>query len=182
VSQAQRSLTVHTLDDLRAIRAELAARKAREAAEEAARVAALARREAQRNVFANAVGKVHPLPDRGRVVFEPELPPPIPVQHLLDEARVLLESISDDFDSSTLLDTDDNLSFRRPGVGCARANGPFSASSTCTACAPKAHAKPWEPLCANPPNKAFVACAWCMARAWVRSERRRCSRAGCRAG
>ena len=117
MSRAQRSLTVHTLEDLRAIRAELAARQAREAAEEAARAAALARREAQRNVFANAVGKVHPLPDRGRVLFEPEPPPPIPVKHLLDEARVLLESISDDFDSSTLLDTDDNLSFRRPGVG-----------------------------------------------------------------
>ncbi|MCZ2498405.1 DNA mismatch repair protein MutS [Xylophilus sp. Kf1] len=95
----------------------MAARQARAAAEEAARAAALARREAQRNVFANAVGKVHPLPDRGRVFFEPEPPPPIPVQHLLDEARVLLESISDDFDSSTLLDTDDALSFRRPGVG-----------------------------------------------------------------
>lgn len=117
VRHSQHALTVHTLDDLRAIRAELAARNAREAAEAAARAAAIARREAQRNVFANAVGKVHPLPDRGRVFFEPELPPPIPVQHLLDEARVLLESISDDFDSSTLLDTDDALSFRRPGVG-----------------------------------------------------------------
>jgi DNA-nicking Smr family endonuclease len=112
-----RTVVAHGLQELRAIRAEMAARKAREAAEEAARLAAIARREAARNVFAHAVGKVHPLPDRGRVVFEPELPPPVPVQHLLDEARVLLESISDDFDASTLLDTDDALSFRRTGVG-----------------------------------------------------------------
>ena len=43
-------------------------------------------------------------------------PPPIPFQHQLDEQRVLLESISDDFDVSSLLDTDDALSFRRPGI------------------------------------------------------------------
>ncbi|WPB56084.1 Smr/MutS family protein [Xylophilus sp. GOD-11R] len=110
-------ITAHGLQDLAAIRSELAARQARVAAEKAVRAAAAARREAARHVFARAVGKVHPLPDRGRAVFEPELPPPIPVQHQLDEARVLLESISDDFDASTLLDTDDALSFRREGVG-----------------------------------------------------------------
>src|SRR6185369_13767895 len=33
------------------------------------------------------------------------------------EQRVLREAISDEFDSSTLLDIDDALSFRRPGVG-----------------------------------------------------------------
>lgn len=115
--QQRQSITVHALDDLKAIRAELAARKAREAAEIAGRAALIARRDAARNVFARAVGKVHPLPDRGHVLFEPDPPPPIPVQHQLDEARVLLESISDDFDSSTLLDTDDALSFRREGVG-----------------------------------------------------------------
>ncbi len=111
------SITVHGLQDLKAIRTELAAREARIAAELAARAEAAARREAARNVFARAVGKVHPLPDRGQVLFEPDLPPPIPVQHQLDEARVMLESISDDFDSSTLLDTDDSLSYRCEGVG-----------------------------------------------------------------
>jgi len=110
-------VTVRGLQELQAIRAELAAREKRAAAEQAARAAAAARRDAARNVFARAVGKVHPLPDRGRAVFEPDLPPPIPVQHQLDEARVLMESISDDFDASTLLDTDDALSYRREGVG-----------------------------------------------------------------
>ncbi len=111
------AIRAHGLDGLKAIRAELAARKARLLAEETARRAAQARREAARNLFANAVGAVTPLPHQRRAVFEPDLPPPIPVQHQLDEERVLLESISDDFDASTLLDTDDALSFRRPGVG-----------------------------------------------------------------
>jgi DNA-nicking Smr family endonuclease len=35
----------------------------------------------------------------------------------LDDQRVLLEAISDEFDAGTLLDIDDALSFRRPGVG-----------------------------------------------------------------
>ena len=116
-AKATGPVTVHGLQDLQAIRAELAAREARAAAEAAARAAAAARRDALRNQFAHAVGKVHPLPDRGLAVFEPDLPPPIPVQHQLDEARVLLESISDDFDASTLLDTDDALSYRQAGVG-----------------------------------------------------------------
>ncbi|QHI99883.1 DNA mismatch repair protein MutS [Xylophilus rhododendri] len=114
---APASVTARGLHELKAIRAELAAREARAQAEQAARAAAIARREAARHVFARAVGPVHPLPDRDRAVFEPDLPPPIPVQHQLDEARVMQESISDDFDASTLLDTDDALSFRREGVG-----------------------------------------------------------------
>jgi DNA-nicking Smr family endonuclease len=43
--------------------------------------------------------------------------PPIAVQHQLDEMAVMREAISDDFDAETLLDTDDTLSFRRPGMG-----------------------------------------------------------------
>ncbi len=39
------------------------------------------------------------------------------MQRELDEERVLHESISDEFDVSTLLDVDDQLSFRRPGIG-----------------------------------------------------------------
>ena len=47
----------------------------------------------------------------------PDQPPPIPVQQQLDEQRVLREAISDEFDTGTLLDIDDALSFRRPGIG-----------------------------------------------------------------
>ena len=47
----------------------------------------------------------------------PEPPQPVPTQRELDEERVLREAISDEFDVSTLLDVDDQLSFRRPGIG-----------------------------------------------------------------
>jgi DNA-nicking Smr family endonuclease len=39
------------------------------------------------------------------------------VQQQRDEQAVMREAISDEFDSGTLLDTDEALSFRRPGMG-----------------------------------------------------------------
>jgi DNA-nicking Smr family endonuclease len=41
----------------------------------------------------------------------------VAVQRQLDDQRVLHEAISDEFDASTLLEVDDALSYRRPGVG-----------------------------------------------------------------
>lgn len=75
------------------------------------------RRHADANLFQRAAGAVRPLPSHGRVHHVPEPPAPIPVQRLLDDQRVLLESISDEFDASTLLEVDDAMSFRRPGIG-----------------------------------------------------------------
>jgi DNA-nicking Smr family endonuclease len=109
-------LHARSLQDLLPMRREIAERAAREAAAEAARQAEQARRQAAQDLFARAVGPVRPLRDHRTVLPAYDPPPPIPVQHLLDEQRVLHESISDDFDVSTLLDTDDALSFRRPGV------------------------------------------------------------------
>jgi DNA-nicking Smr family endonuclease len=60
---------------------------------------------------------VQRLSDHGRVLLVPEQPAPVAVQQQLDEQRVLHESISDEFDASTLLEVDEALSFRRPGVG-----------------------------------------------------------------
>lgn len=88
----------------------------REALARAAREAA-ARREAERHLFARSVGAVIPLRERNAAVDQREPPDPLPLQHWLDEARVLHEAMSDDFDVSTLLDLDDQLSFRRPGIG-----------------------------------------------------------------
>jgi DNA-nicking Smr family endonuclease len=39
------------------------------------------------------------------------------MQYQQDEKAVMIEAISDEFDVGTLLDVDDLLSFRRPGIG-----------------------------------------------------------------
>ncbi|MFN7154100.1 MAG: Smr/MutS family protein [Acidovorax sp.] len=103
------------LKPLRQALADVAAREARRAQE---RLEAERRARDEQMLFQNFVGPVKALKDRGdRRWHTPAKPEPLPVQHWLDEERVLLESISDDFDVSTLLDTDDQLSFRRPGIG-----------------------------------------------------------------
>lgn len=72
---------------------------------------------AEKNLFTRAVGVVQKLPEPRKAHLAPAQPAPIPVQQQLDEQAVLREAISDAFDVSTLLDTDDALSFRRPGIG-----------------------------------------------------------------
>jgi DNA-nicking Smr family endonuclease len=106
-----------SLQDLAAMRGHLAEQQRLAAEREAARREARRRAEAERNLFATAAGPVVPLRQPVRVQLAPEQPAPIPVQQQLDEQRVLLESLSDEFDATTLLDVDDAMSFRRPGIG-----------------------------------------------------------------
>ena len=105
------------LQDLAQVARRLRAEQERAQALEKARREAAARLEAEQQLFSRSVGPVTPLRNPNRARLRQHRPPPLPVQHWLDEERVLLESISDDFDVSTLLDTDDQLSFRRPGIG-----------------------------------------------------------------
>ena len=107
--------------DLKAVKLEieLRARLAQEL--EAARKAASAKTKAEKELFSRAVGPVKALPVKHRPGHRAHLPliqpAPIAVQHQLDEEAVMREAISDEFDVESLLDTDDALSFRRPGMG-----------------------------------------------------------------
>lgn len=114
-------LKVGSLADLKQVKKEIAA-QAERAAQAAAQAAAQQALEAKRvrehrSLFQAAVGVVQRLPAHGTVSLKPAAPPPKPMQHLLDEAAALQEAISDEVDITTLLDTDERLSFRRPGVG-----------------------------------------------------------------
>ena len=63
------------------------------------------------------MGAVKPLAHAPRVSVSGEPAKPLALQQKLDDDNVLRESLSDDFDVSTLLDTDDELSYRRSGIG-----------------------------------------------------------------
>lgn len=106
-----------SLKDLQHIQQKLVEQQKLAAAQEASRREAERRAHAERNLFVRAAGDVKPMRGHGRVDLTPDQPPPIPVQQQLDEQRVLREAISDEFDATTLLDIDDALSFRRPGIG-----------------------------------------------------------------
>ncbi|MDM7941224.1 MAG: Smr/MutS family protein [Hydrogenophaga sp.] len=110
-------MKVNTLADLKALKRAMAERAAAEALQrEVARQAEL-RRERERRLFALAVGPVQAIVDPGRIEPRPTPVEPLPVQRQLDEASVMREALSDDFDIETLLHTDDMLSYRCPGLG-----------------------------------------------------------------
>ena len=113
----QASLRLHGLHDLAAVAQRL--RQEQQQAQARAEALAKAQREAaaERQLFSRSIGPVTPLRTRNLIDTAAAPTLPLPLQHWLDEERVLRESISDDFDVSTLLDTDDQLSFRRPGIG-----------------------------------------------------------------
>ena len=113
----RKSPGLKSLADLKSVQKTLADTRAREAAEAAARAAAEKKRAFEKDLFTRAIGATEPLKRKASVVLAPEPPAPIPYQHQLDEQRVLRESISDEFDVETLLDVDDAMSFRRPGIG-----------------------------------------------------------------
>jgi len=110
-------MKARSLDELGALRNALAARRAEAERRERERAAEHAREQAQRNLFAEAVGPVTPLAPHARRLHEPERAPPLPRQRELDEQAALREALSDAVDVESLLLTDDGLSFRRPGVG-----------------------------------------------------------------
>lgn len=121
---AARPPAIKDLKGLKAVKLEIETR-ARQAADlKAARAAAAATAKAEKELFSRAIGPVKALPARHRpghpghrAHLPPAQPAPVPVQQQRDELAVMREAISDEFDVETLLDTDDALSFRRPGMG-----------------------------------------------------------------
>lgn len=109
--------TIRSLGDLKQIKQEIARQQVRDEAARAAKLAAQALAKANKELFANSVGMVKPLANKSKVLSKVKPPEPVPVQRQRDEQAVLRESLSDEFDVGTLLDVDDALSFRRPGIG-----------------------------------------------------------------
>lgn len=103
--------------DLKRMRRELEEQARLRAEEEARRVAAEAQRRREQELFAHSIGPVTRLPPSDRVLLLPPRPAPLPKQRELDEAQVLRSSLSDEFDAESLMETDDQLSYRRVGVG-----------------------------------------------------------------
>ena len=105
------------LDELRRLRTALRESE-RQAHERAARQrAAQVANEHQRQLFAHTVGPVTLLLPHGLALATLPPPQPVPRQRELDEQAALQQAMSDEVDIETLLLTDDDLSFHRPGVG-----------------------------------------------------------------
>jgi DNA-nicking Smr family endonuclease len=109
-------MKARTLAELAPLKAALL-KAQRDADEQATRERERAAREKQeRELFATTVGRVQPLRKAASPLVARARPNPVPRQRQRDEAAVLVEALSDEFDVESLLDTDDDLSFRRRGV------------------------------------------------------------------
>jgi DNA-nicking Smr family endonuclease len=108
---------ITSLQDLKQIQKAIQEAAAQQAAERAAQLEKERRLAAQQNLFLKAVGAVEPIPDKRKAQLKKDQPPPVATQLLLDEQAVLVEAISDGFDAANLLETDETLSYRRPGIG-----------------------------------------------------------------
>jgi DNA-nicking Smr family endonuclease len=105
------------LSQLKAVAQQIKADAQVREAEAAALKARARKAQLEHRLFELAVGPVKPLAQTNKLVPSPEAPSPRARQRERDDLAVMVESISDEFDVGTLLETDDMLSYRRPGVG-----------------------------------------------------------------
>ncbi len=110
-------MKARSLHDLGALKAVLAKREAQAEAQRQQHIEAQRRAQAERELFARTVGAVKPLSSPARVVLKADPPAPHATQKQMDEQAALKESLSDEFDVSTLLDVDDQMSYRAKGIG-----------------------------------------------------------------
>jgi len=101
---------------LKAMRAQLKAQdEARKAADaERRRREQESRRDAE--LFRRTVGDVSVLPPSDKARTNAPPPPPLPRQRMADEQAALAESLSDEFNVDTLLESDQELSYARTGI------------------------------------------------------------------
>jgi DNA-nicking Smr family endonuclease len=109
-----------SIKDFGALKSMRAALKAQEEARKAEAAERLRREQESRrdaDLFRRSIGDVAPLPTPDKALPSVPRPQPIPRQHLDDEQAALQESLSDEFNVDTLLDTDEALSYARNGIG-----------------------------------------------------------------
>jgi DNA-nicking Smr family endonuclease len=110
-------VTVKSLADLKQVKKAIEAQAKAQAERQAEEARKARQATADKDLFLQAAGKVQPLTQPAKAQLKNAKPPARPLQHQLDEQAALQETLSDEFDASTLLETDEHLSYRRPGVG-----------------------------------------------------------------
>ncbi len=110
-------VTVKSLADLKQVKKAIEAQAKAEALRKAEAAKRARQATADQDLFRQAAGAVRQLPQAATALLKKEQVKPIPVQHQRDEEAALQESLSDAFDISTLLEADEHLSYRRPGIG-----------------------------------------------------------------
>jgi DNA-nicking Smr family endonuclease len=113
----RKATSVKSLADLKQVKREIEAQAKLEAERKAEQERRTRQVTADRDLFRQAAGVVQPLAAKDKAPLQSAKPEPLPLQRQRDEQAALAEALSDEFDVGTLLDTDENLSYRRAGIG-----------------------------------------------------------------
>ena len=110
---------IRSLQELKHIKKQIDQQHAAEQARAHAAKQARIRQQNAQKLFAQAISKVQPLPAQHHNRVQAQTPPvaPRPLPRELDQQQVLKEALSDAFDVSSLLETDETLSYRSQGIG-----------------------------------------------------------------
>ena len=108
---------IKSLAELKVLKRALAERAKPHSQAANSRAPAIVQTLSDRDLFIKAIGVVKPLPDKRHALHKVERKVPQTMQYQTDQKAVLKEAISDEFDVGTLLEVDEHLSFRRPGIG-----------------------------------------------------------------
>ena len=104
---------VSALTDLKVVKRAIAEQTQLRIHQATTQAKAVKQAASDKDLFVRAAGAVKPLPDKRKLHHKAEPKLPTVMQYQVDEKAVLKEAISDEFDVGTLLECDENLSFRR---------------------------------------------------------------------
>jgi DNA-nicking Smr family endonuclease len=108
---------INALSDLKIVKRAIEAQAKAQAELAAAQTLKLRQSSTDKDLFIKAAGIVQPIADKRKAHLKKDPAKPHPIQRQRDEQAVLQESLSDEFDATTLLSTDADLSYARPGIG-----------------------------------------------------------------
>lgn len=116
-------MKARSLKELKKLRQQFAAAQAQAAkkaqAAQTRQQSQARQRQSDHALFLRAIGAVQPLKASARheKAGQAARPAPLPRQRQQDERAALRETLSDEFDASTLLHVDEHLSYLRAGIG-----------------------------------------------------------------
>lgn len=111
------SSSLKNFADLKNLKADLKVQEEARKKAEAERLHREKQARLEADLFRSSIGNVAPLAVQNKSIPSSPRPLPIARQHLADEQAALAQSLSDEFDVETLLESDEALSYRRENIG-----------------------------------------------------------------
>jgi len=114
---AAHAIRINALADLKVVKRAIAEQTEQRISQAHEQVKTVKRVASDKDLFVRAAGAVQRLSDKRQALHQVERKMPLPVPCQREEKAPLIEAISDEFEAAALLDVDELVSYRRPGIG-----------------------------------------------------------------